>query len=85
MSKKIIVFVIIILVVLILGSGYWFLIKKSVYNQGTPDEYFTVTEFGCKMRGGHIIESPATCKNNESNVGFIQGVKCPCFCCVPIK
>ena len=41
----------------------------------------------CVAEDGRIVNriSEESCKVNETNIGEVQGLRCPCICCVPSK
>ena len=41
----------------------------------------------CGLDGGRILNtlSNNNCFENETDIGEIKGLKCPCICCIPLK
>jgi len=41
----------------------------------------------CDLDGGRILNtlSNKNCFENETDIGEIEGMKCPCICCVPLN
>ena len=49
---------------------------------------FDITQFSsseCTVKGGNVVNTLGgdNCQDNEINIGSIDGLKCPCICCVP--
>jgi len=45
----------------------------------------TINYDACTLKDGRIVNtlSEVSCESNETNIGEIKGLRCPCICCVP--
>ncbi len=74
---------------IILGIIFLVVLGLIIYNATdlTPTKCLMKKGRILNTLGGEIDETgfiePATCELNETSLGPIRGLQCPCICCVP--
>ncbi len=59
--------------------------RQCIYGDRTFIEYISMDPDECLDRGGRVLNTlpDYECYANETNIGEVVGLLCPCVCCVP--
>lgn len=91
-NRKIIICIILVAAAILIIAGIVFVkvvCPLKHYDQICPIKIYSptvsISSNECANQNGRIINtlSGEQCNNEETNVGSVQGMRCPCICCIP--